>query len=79
MAIFLSLLLMDVLIFLALAQEHDIPVHDTLTGWVVFFQPRGTMPDLFRIAEEMWAAIQRSESRLANRGLIIDSQEFHSD
>lgn len=54
MAILLSLLFMDVFIFLALAQEHDIPIHDTLTGLVVclFFQPRSTMPDLFELLKK---------------------------
>ena len=73
MAIFLSLLFMDVY-SLALAQEHDIPVLDALTGSVVFsISEHNARP--FWIAAKMWAVIQRSASRLENRGLIIESRE----
>lgn len=70
MAILLSLLFMDVFIFLALAQEHDVAVADALTGLVVVvvFQPRSTMPDLFELLKNVGRDSEVWKQAILNRG-----------
>lgn len=65
----LPFLFRDVFIFLTLAQEHNVHIE-----WVGKAQCQ-----TFLSVKTMLVVIQRSGNDLANRGLIIESQEFHSD